>query len=75
VGKTLDWVDLQFVPSIEVPGDAWVDWDAENQVFITASAKLHRDGDRGPQERGLLPGGSVRHGQVARRQPFSAATS
>jgi peptide/nickel transport system substrate-binding protein len=37
VGKTLDWVDLQFVPSIEVPGDAWADWDAENQVFITAS--------------------------------------
>ena len=36
VGASLDWVDLQFVPSIEVPGDAWVDWDAENQVFITA---------------------------------------
>ncbi len=40
VGKTLDWVDLEFVPSIEVPGDAWVDWDAENQVFITASEKF-----------------------------------
>jgi peptide/nickel transport system substrate-binding protein len=37
VGVTHDWVDLQFAPSIEVPGDAWVDWDAENQVFITAS--------------------------------------
>jgi peptide/nickel transport system substrate-binding protein len=37
VGTSLDWVDLQFEASIEVPGDAWVDWDAENQVFITAS--------------------------------------
>ena len=37
IGKTLDWVDLQFAPSIEVPGDAWVDWDATNQKFITAA--------------------------------------
>jgi peptide/nickel transport system substrate-binding protein len=36
VGKTLDWVSLEFAPTIEVPADAWVDWDAENQVFITA---------------------------------------
>ena len=27
----------QFAPSIEVPGDAWVDWDATNQKFITAA--------------------------------------
>ncbi len=40
VGKTLDWVDLTFVPEITVPDDAWVDWDAENQVFITASEKF-----------------------------------
>lgn len=37
VGTSLDWVDLSFESSIEVPGDAWVDWDAENQVFLTAS--------------------------------------
>jgi peptide/nickel transport system substrate-binding protein len=37
VFKTLDWVDLQFVDSIEVPDDAWVDWDAEQQRFLTAS--------------------------------------
>jgi len=37
IGKTLDWVDVKFQPSIEVPGDAWVDWDATNQKFITAS--------------------------------------
>ncbi len=40
VGKTLDWVDLTFVPSIEVPGDAWVDWDPVAQKFITASEKF-----------------------------------
>ncbi|GIV74265.1 ABC transporter substrate-binding protein [Caldilinea sp.] len=37
VNVTLDWVDLQFVPEIVVPDDAWVDWDAEKQVFITAA--------------------------------------
>lgn len=36
VGQTLDWVDLSFVSEIEVPSDAWVDWDAEKQRFITA---------------------------------------
>ena len=36
VKKTLDWVDLNFVDTVEVPGDAWVDWDAENQKWITA---------------------------------------
>ncbi len=35
--KTLDWVSLDFEDSIEVPGDAWVDWDAEEQRFLTAS--------------------------------------
>ncbi len=40
VGKTLDWVDLSFEPEIAVPEDAIVDWDAENQVFITAAEKF-----------------------------------
>ncbi len=35
VNKTLDWVTLNFVDQIDVPGDAWVDWDAENQQWIT----------------------------------------
>lgn len=39
IGKTLDWVDLKFADKIEVPADAWVDWDATNQVFITAGEK------------------------------------
>lgn len=37
VAKTLDWVTLSTAASIEVPGDAWVDWDAVNQKFITAA--------------------------------------
>ena len=40
VGKTLDWVDLTFEEEIVVPEDAIVDWDAENQAFITAAEKF-----------------------------------
>jgi peptide/nickel transport system substrate-binding protein len=36
VGATLDWVSLEFAPEIAVPDDAWVDWDAEEQRFITS---------------------------------------
>jgi peptide/nickel transport system substrate-binding protein len=35
VGKTLDWVTLKFEKTITVPRDAWIDWDAEKQQFIT----------------------------------------
>ena len=38
--KTLDWIDLKFAPEIKVPSDAWVDWDAKNQKFITAAEKF-----------------------------------
>lgn len=34
-----DWIDLQFVDEIQVPGDAWADWDAENQRWITVEEK------------------------------------
>ena len=40
VGVTLPWVELSFAPEIEVPADAWVDWDAENGKFITAAEKF-----------------------------------
>jgi len=40
VSKTYDWVDLAFADEISVPEDAWVDWDAENEVFLTASDKF-----------------------------------
>ncbi|MFP4393899.1 MAG: ABC transporter substrate-binding protein [Anaerolineales bacterium] len=36
VFKSLDWVDLEFAAEITVPDDAWVDWDAEEQRFLTA---------------------------------------
>lgn len=39
VFKTLDWITLNKVSEIEVPADAWVDWDAANQTFITAGDK------------------------------------
>ncbi|MFP4175869.1 MAG: ABC transporter substrate-binding protein [Candidatus Brocadiia bacterium] len=35
VTKTHDWVELDFTPSIEVPGDAWIGWDHQQQRFIT----------------------------------------
>jgi hypothetical protein len=37
VFKTLDWVDLSFEPEIVVPADAWADWDAAAQQFITVA--------------------------------------
>lgn len=40
VGVTLDWVKLNFAPTIEVPADAIVDWNAETQTFITAGEKF-----------------------------------
>ncbi len=39
ITKTLDWVTLTTTDTIEVPGNAWVDWDAANQEFITAGEK------------------------------------
>lgn len=38
-GKTLDWVDLKFAKEIKVPSDAWIDWDAKAQKFITVGEK------------------------------------
>jgi peptide/nickel transport system substrate-binding protein len=40
ITRTLDWVTLEFSPTIEVPYDTWVDWDAASQVWITASEKF-----------------------------------
>lgn len=36
ISNTHDWIDLHFAPEIEVPTDAWVDWDAAEQRFLTA---------------------------------------
>jgi peptide/nickel transport system substrate-binding protein len=40
VGVTYDWVSLDFTDSIEVPPDAWADWDAGSQTFITVGEKF-----------------------------------
>jgi peptide/nickel transport system substrate-binding protein len=37
IGHSLDWVDVTFSPEIVVPDDAWANWDAANQVFLTAA--------------------------------------
>jgi peptide/nickel transport system substrate-binding protein len=39
INKTLDWVSLETAQQIDVPADAWADWDAESQTFITAAEK------------------------------------
>ena len=37
VFKTLDWVTLSTADKIAPPSDAWVDWDAKSQTFITVA--------------------------------------
>lgn len=39
VRSSSDWVTLNFEKEITVPEDAWVDWDAKTQKFITAGEK------------------------------------
>ncbi|MDP2952113.1 MAG: ABC transporter substrate-binding protein [Chloroflexota bacterium] len=43
VVKTHDWLTLSFLPSIQVPKDAWIDWDPKAQRFITVGEK-HPEG-------------------------------
>ncbi|MFO8033846.1 MAG: ABC transporter substrate-binding protein [Candidatus Bipolaricaulota bacterium] len=46
VGTTLDWCELNFVEDTNpVPDDAWADWDAEEQRFITAAERAESDED------------------------------
>jgi len=40
VEVTHDWVTLQPIPEIVVPPDAWVDWDATQQRFITVAERF-----------------------------------
>ena len=40
VSKTLDWVSLKTSDKITPPTDAWVDWDAKAQKFITVADAL-----------------------------------
>jgi peptide/nickel transport system substrate-binding protein len=43
ISKTLDWVNLSFQDNIAVPDDAWADWDATKQVFLTAKDRAAAD--------------------------------
>lgn len=43
VQRTHDWLSLETQSSIEVPGDAWIDWDAQADRFITVDEK-HPEG-------------------------------
>lgn len=36
ITQNLDWLTVNTAPEIQVPEDAWVDWDATEQRFITA---------------------------------------
>ena len=38
--KTHDWLTLDFAAEIQAPADAWVDWDAVTQKFITVGEKM-----------------------------------
>jgi peptide/nickel transport system substrate-binding protein len=40
VASNLDWATLEFADEITVPEDAWADWDAESQTFITAGERF-----------------------------------
>jgi peptide/nickel transport system substrate-binding protein len=40
ITQSLGWVNLKFEDQIQVPSDAFVDWDASAQKFITAGEKF-----------------------------------
>lgn len=48
VGTSSDWCELSFADEIEVPLTAWADWDAENQVWVTAEERMAYDDDYEP---------------------------
>jgi peptide/nickel transport system substrate-binding protein len=35
VSKTLDWLELNFVPQITVPQDAWINWNTAEQRLVS----------------------------------------
>lgn len=40
INATLDYITVDFAPVINVPVDAWVDWDAATETFITVGDKF-----------------------------------
>ncbi len=47
VDETLDWVDLEFISpeESEVPEDAWYQWDAEEERFMTVGEVMEENPD------------------------------
>ncbi len=43
IAKSTNWVTLSFKDTIAVPDDAWADWDAAKQVFISAKDRAAAD--------------------------------
>ncbi|MFC3284526.1 ABC transporter substrate-binding protein [Litchfieldella rifensis] len=43
VTRTLDWLSVETAAEIEVPEEAWIDWDAQAGHFVTVGEK-HPDG-------------------------------
>ena len=43
IANTLDWVNLSYQDSIQVPDDAWADLDAAKQLFVTAKDRAAAD--------------------------------
>jgi len=41
--KTLDWVTLSTQDNIKVPDDAWAEWNAKTQTFVTAKDRAAAD--------------------------------
>jgi peptide/nickel transport system substrate-binding protein len=40
IHQSLDWLTVKTAPQIDVPEDAWVDWDGKEQRWITAAEKF-----------------------------------
>jgi peptide/nickel transport system substrate-binding protein len=40
ITQNLDWLTVKTAPQVDVPPDAWVDWDAKEQRWITAAEKF-----------------------------------
>ena len=40
ITQNLDWLTVNTAPQVDVPEDAWVDWDATEQRWITAAEKF-----------------------------------
>jgi peptide/nickel transport system substrate-binding protein len=64
--KSLDWVDLRFAPTIDVPGEAWISWDV--QALHNGARKTSGRPQGAYEDRGAVCGRLV-DAALARRHP------